>query len=91
MFGVGLKISIEDMWSVRWVAVPGSVLQLAAAAVMGVGAGLALGMPLAEAVILGISLSIASTIVFMRVLEERRLLKSEEGASVFHGFWSKTW
>jgi len=79
MFGVGLKISIEDMWSVRWVAVPGSVVQLVASALMGAGAGIALGMPLAEAVILGISLSIASTIVFMRVLEERRLLKSEEG------------
>lgn len=79
MFGVGLKISIEDMWSVRWVAVPGSVVQLVAAAIMGAAAGIALGMPLAEAVILGISLSIASTIVFMRVLEERRLLKSEEG------------
>lgn len=79
MFGVGLKISIEDMWSVRWVAVPGSIVQLVASAVMGAGAGIALGMPLAEAVILGISLSIASTIVFMRVLEERRLLKSEEG------------
>jgi len=79
MFGVGLKISIEDIWSVRWVAVPGSVLQLALSALMGTGAGLALAMPLAEAVILGISLSIASTIVFMRVMEERRLLKSEEG------------
>jgi len=79
MFGVGLKISIEDMWSVRWVAVPGSIIQLVAAAIMGAGAGIALGMPLAEAVILGISLSIASTIVLMRVLEERRLLKSEEG------------
>lgn len=79
MFGVGLKISIEDIWSVRWVAVPGSVLQMLAAAVMGAGAGLALAMPLAEAVILGVSLSIASTIVFMRVMEERRLMKSEEG------------
>ncbi len=79
MFGVGLKISIDDMWSVRWVAVPGSIVQLVASAVMGAGAGIALGMPLAEAIILGISLSIASTIVFMRVLEERRLLKSEEG------------
>jgi CPA2 family monovalent cation:H+ antiporter-2 len=79
MFGVGLKISIEDIWSVRWVAVPGSVLQMVAATLMGAGAGMALGMPLAEAVILGVALSIASTIVFMRVMEERRLIKSEEG------------
>lgn len=79
MFGVGLKISVEDIWSVRWVAVPGSVIQMLLAALMGAGAGMAMGMPLAEAVVLGISLSIASTIVFMRVLEDRRLLKTEEG------------
>jgi len=79
MFGVGLKISVEDIWSVRWVAVPGSVIQMLLATLMGVGAGMAMGMALAEAVVLGISLSIASTIVFMRALEDRRLLKSEEG------------
>jgi monovalent cation:H+ antiporter-2, CPA2 family len=79
MFGVGLKISVEDIWSVRWVAVPGSIIQMLLAALMGVGAGMAMGMPLAEAVVLGISLSIASTIVFMRALEDRRLLKTEEG------------
>jgi len=79
MFGVGLKISVEDIWSVRWVAVPGSVIQMLLATLMGVGAGMAMGMPLAEAVVLGISLSIASTIVFMRALEDRRLLKTEEG------------
>jgi CPA2 family monovalent cation:H+ antiporter-2 len=79
MFGVGLKISVDDIWSVRWVAVPGSVLQMLLATLMGAGAGIALGMSLAEALVLGISLSIASTIVFMRALEDRRLLKSEEG------------
>jgi CPA2 family monovalent cation:H+ antiporter-2 len=52
---------------------------MVAATLMGAGAGMALGMPLAEAVILGVALSIASTIVFMRVMEERRLIKSEEG------------
>ena len=79
MFGVGLKISIEDIWSVRWVAVPGSLVQMALTAIMGVGVGVAFAMPLAEALLLGLALSVASTVVFLRVLEDRKLLKTEEG------------
>ncbi len=79
MFGVGLKISVEDIWSVRWVAIPGSLLQTALVAIVGMGVGLAFAMPLAEALLLGSALSIASTIVFFRALEERRLMKTEEG------------
>jgi CPA2 family monovalent cation:H+ antiporter-2 len=79
MFGVGLKISIEDMWSVRWIAVPGSLLQTILVAIVGAGVCVALGMPAIEAVLVGIAVSIASTIVFLRVLEDRRLLKTEEG------------
>jgi CPA2 family monovalent cation:H+ antiporter-2 len=79
MFGVGLKISIEDIWSVRWVAIPGSLLQTAMVALLGMGVGLAFAMPLAEALLLGSALSIASTIVFFRALEDRRLMKTEEG------------
>ena len=79
MFGVGLKISIDDIWSVRWVAIPGSLLQTAMVALLGMGVGLAFAMPLAEALLLGSALSIASTIVFFRALEDRRLMKTEEG------------
>lgn len=79
MFGVGLKISIEDIWSVRWVAIPGSLLQTAMVALLGMGVGLGFAMPLAEALLLGSALSIASTIVFFRALEDRRLMKTEEG------------
>ena len=79
MFGVGLKISIEDIWSVRWIAVPGSVVHTLAAGALGYGAGLALGMPHVESFVLGASLSIASTIVFLRALEDKRALKTEEG------------
>ena len=79
MFGVGLKISIEDIWSVRWVAVPGSLVHTLAAGALGYGAGLALGMPPVESFVLGASLSIASTIVFLRALEDKRALKTEEG------------
>lgn len=79
MFGIGLKISLEDIWAVRWVAAPGSLLQTILVAVLGAGVGLAFNMPLAEAVILGVAISVASTIVFLRVLEDRRLLKTEDG------------
>jgi len=79
MFGVGLKISIEDIWSVRWIAVPGSLLQTLLVAALGAAVGLAFGMPLAEASVLGIAVSVASTIVFLRVLEDRRLLKTDDG------------
>jgi monovalent cation:H+ antiporter-2, CPA2 family len=79
MFGVGLKISIEDIWSVRWVALPGSFIQTVLVAFLGAGAGVAFGLPLTESLILGSALSIASTIVFFRALEDRRLMKTEEG------------
>lgn len=79
MFGVGLKISVDDIWSVRWIAVPGSVVHTLASGALGFGGGIALGMPIIESVILGAALSIASTIVFLRALEDRKLLKTEAG------------
>jgi CPA2 family monovalent cation:H+ antiporter-2 len=79
MFGVGLKISIDDIWSVRWVSVPGSLLQTIFVAGLGASVGVALHMPVTEAIILGISLSVASTVVFLRALEDRRVTKSEAG------------
>lgn len=79
MFGVGLKISVEDIWAVRWAAIPGSLIQTILVALVGMGVGLIFRLPLAEALILGCTLSIASTIVFFRALEDRRLMKTEEG------------
>jgi monovalent cation:H+ antiporter-2, CPA2 family len=79
MFGVGLKISVEDIWSVRWIAVPGSLLQTVLIAVMGAAVGLAFGQTLAEAALVGIAISVASTVVFLRVLEDRRVMKTEQG------------
>ena len=79
MFGVGLKISVEDIWAVRWVSIPGSLLQTLLVALLGTIVGLAFDMPIAEASLLGLTLSVASTIVFFRMLEERRLMKTEEG------------
>jgi CPA2 family monovalent cation:H+ antiporter-2 len=79
MFGVGLKISVDDIWAVRWISVPGSVLQTLLVGAIGAGVGIAFHMPLNEAILLGASLSVASTIVFLRALEDRKLMKSEEG------------
>jgi CPA2 family monovalent cation:H+ antiporter-2 len=79
MFGIGLKISVDDVWAVRWAAVPSSLIQTLLVALLGMGVGLAYGLPLAEALVLGSALSIASTIVLMRALEERQLMKTEAG------------
>ena len=79
MFGVGLKISVDDIWSVRWISVPGSVMQTLLVGALGLGVGLAFHMPVAEAIVLGAALSVASTIVFLRALEDRKLMKTEEG------------
>lgn len=79
MFGVGLKFSVQDLWSVKGVAVPGALGQMAAATAMGFGLGLALGLSAAESFVLGFSLSVASTVVLLRTLEDRKLLKSENG------------
>lgn len=79
MFGVGLKISVEDIWSVRWIAVPGSIAHTLLAAALGYIVGVIMRLPVAESLLLGASLSIASTIVFLRALEDRRALKTEEG------------
>lgn len=79
MFGVGLKISVEDIWAVRWVAVPGSLLQTMLVAVLGAAVGLGFGQTMVEAALLGIAISVASTVVFLRVLEDRKVMKSEQG------------
>lgn len=77
MFGVGLKISVDDMWSVRWIAVPGSLVHTFLAGAVGYAAGVFLGMSPVESLILGAALSVASTIVFLRALEDRRMMKTE--------------
>jgi CPA2 family monovalent cation:H+ antiporter-2 len=78
MFGVGLKISVDDIWAMRLTSVPASVAQTLAVGLVGAAAGWALGMPLIEAMLVGAAISVASTIVFLRALEDRRLMKSEE-------------
>jgi len=80
MFGVGLHFSPKDLMQVRKVAVPGALVQIAAATGMGWLLGrFVLGLPDVEAVLMGFALSVASTVVLMRALEERRQNKGEIG------------
>ncbi len=80
MFGVGLHFSPKDLMQVRKVAVPGALGQIAAATAMGWLLGrFLLGLNDTEALLLGFSLSVASTVVLIRALEERRQVKGEIG------------
>lgn len=79
MFGVGLHFSPKDLMQVRKVAVPGALVQIAAATGLGWGLGRLLGLPHVEAALLGFALSVASTVVLIRALEERKQMKSEVG------------
>ena len=79
MFGVGLHFSLKDLLSVRAIAVPGAIVQIAVATLMGLGLAVWLGWPLGGGIVFGLALSVASTVVLLRALQERRLVDTERG------------
>ena len=80
MFGVGLHFSLKDLWSVKSVAVPGAVLQMTIATVLGACfAHWFFDRHWAEAIVLGVSLSCASTVVLLKALDVRGKLTSPDG------------
>ncbi|MFG1372043.1 YbaL family putative K(+) efflux transporter [Xanthobacter oligotrophicus] len=79
MFGVGLHFSLSDLLSVKAIAIPGAVLQIGVATLMGLGLTYALGWGLGAGIVFGLALSVASTVVLLRALQERRLVESEQG------------
>jgi CPA2 family monovalent cation:H+ antiporter-2 len=79
MFGVGLHFSLDDLFAVRKIALPGAILQILAATALGAGVGTAWGWPLGAAVIFGLALSVASTVVLLRALEAQGLVASVNG------------
>ncbi|MCW5610307.1 MAG: cation:proton antiporter [Rubrivivax sp.] len=79
MFGVGLHFSIGELLRVRKIAIPGAVVQMAVATLLGAGLALWWGWSLAGALVFGISLSVASTVVLLRALESRGLLETQNG------------
>ncbi|MGC0153913.1 cation:proton antiporter [Chromobacterium vaccinii] len=79
MFGVGQHFSIKDLMAVKAIAVPGALVQIAVATLLGLGLSRFLGWPLGEGVVFGLALSVASTVVLLRALEEHGWLDSEDG------------
>ena len=79
MFGVGLHFHPQDLMKVKAIAVPGAVLQMVAITALGVGAGLAFGWTAGQGLVFGLCLSVASTVVVMRALQDRRLVESDRG------------
>ena len=79
MFGVGLHFSLRDLNAVRKYAVPGALIQMAIATLLGLGAGMALGIPWGASLLFGLCLSVASTVVLLRALESRGETESTGG------------
>jgi CPA2 family monovalent cation:H+ antiporter-2 len=79
MFGVGLHFSIGDLMGVRGIAIPGAIVQIAVATALGAGIAVWWGWELGAALVFGLSLSVASTVVLLRALESRGVLNSVNG------------
>src|SRR5205814_6381620 len=79
MFGVGLHFSLRDLWAVRDTAVPGALLHMLLMTVIGVLLARWWGWSMAAGVLLGLSLSIASTVVLLRNLMDEGLLNTSHG------------
>ena len=79
MFGVGLHFTLEDLLSVRAIAIPGAVAQIASATLLGMVLAYALGWSFGAGLVFGLALSVASTVVLLKALQERRLVDTERG------------
>ena len=79
MFGVGMHFSLNDLMQVRRIALPGAILQIAVATLLGVGISMLWGWCFGSALIFGLRLSCASTVVLLKALGDRGLLESVNG------------
>ena len=79
MFGVGLHFSLDDLWAVRRIALPGAIIQIMVATALGVAVSKFWGWSLGAGIVFGLALSVASTVVLLRALENRGVLKSLNG------------
>jgi len=79
MFGVGLHFSLDDLLSVKRIAIPGAIIQMGVATLLGMGVALWWGWSFGAALIFGVSLSCASTVVLLKALEARGILESMNG------------
>lgn len=79
MFGVGLHFSLDDLLAVRRIALPGAIAQIGVATALGAGVATFWGWSLAAGLIFGLALSVASTVVLLRALEQQGILQSVNG------------
>jgi monovalent cation:H+ antiporter-2, CPA2 family len=79
MFGVGLHFNFSDLLSVKKIAIPGSIGQILVASILGMMVALLFGMEPAASLVIGLAVSVASTVVLVRVLGDNDLLQSEQG------------
>jgi CPA2 family monovalent cation:H+ antiporter-2 len=79
MFGVGLHLSVNDLLTVRRIALPGAIGQVAVATALGATVAMYWGWSLGAGIVFGLSLSVASTVVVLKTLESRRVLESVTG------------
>jgi CPA2 family monovalent cation:H+ antiporter-2 len=79
MFGVGLNFSLDDLWAVRWVAVPGAILQIVIATAVTALVVPLWGWTYAQGIVFGLAIAISSTVVLIRTLTDAGLLESAHG------------
>ena len=79
MFGVGLHFSLEDLLAVRRIALPGAIVQITVATLLGIAVTSLWGWSLAGGIVFGLSLSVASTVVLLKALESRGVLETVNG------------
>ncbi len=79
MFGVGMHFSLNDLMQVPRIALPGAILQIAVATLLGIGVSMLWGWEFGSALVFGLSLSCASTVVLLKALADRGLLESVNG------------
>jgi CPA2 family monovalent cation:H+ antiporter-2 len=79
MFGIGLHFSLNDLLSVRKIALPGAVGQMALVTMLGLLVTQVIGWPIGAGVVFGLALSVASTVVVLRALQEKRQLETDGG------------
>jgi len=79
MFGVGLHFSLKDLFSLRGIVLPGATVQVAVSTLAGFGVARLIGWSTGTAIVFGLSLSVASTVVLLRAMQDQRLVETERG------------
>jgi len=79
MFGVGLHFSVGDLLAVRGIAIPGAIGQIVLATALGVGIAMSWGWSFGAGLVLGLALSVASTVVLLRALDQQNALETPNG------------